>query len=124
MLQLTNVELPLVPDVPQRALDLRLQIRGQRQKRESRGAAVVAVEVHAVLESGNTEIANSLRCLRNSFLLQTRQLSVAFFPCGIDLVAGRGRRAGEREDSSYRARVERWLQFVRRSHQHLESDFL
>src|SRR5437868_14074563 len=87
--------------------------------------AVVAVEVHAVLYARDAEIApHALSRLGDSLLLQARQVSVAFFPCGVNFVAGGRRRAGKSENRSHRARIERWIQFLRRSNEHLESDFL
>src|SRR5205807_6406406 len=59
----------LVPDITQQELDLIFQVAGQRQKGQARRTTVIAVEIHAVLESGHAEIANPLRRLRDSFLL-------------------------------------------------------
>src|SRR5579872_3827824 len=77
-----------------------------------------------MLESRNTEIANALRSLCDSFLLETGEIGVAFLPGGIDLITRGRRRVGEGENCSDGSGIERRVQFVRRPHQHLESDFL
>lgn len=59
-----------VPHVCEGALDLSFHVGSQRQERQAGGATVVTVEVHTMLEPGNTEIADSLRTIHDSFLFQ------------------------------------------------------
>src|SRR5580765_3528768 len=114
----------LVSNIGQQLLDLGFQIGCQRKKRQPCQTAVVAVEVHAVLESGNPEIADALGSLRDSFLLEAREFSVAFPPGCVDLVACGRCRAGEGENGSDRPGIERRMQLMSSPYHHLEADFL
>src|SRR5208282_3422780 len=112
-----------VPHVRQHALDLRFLVGGQWKEWQPRWTAEVPVEVHAVLESGNTEIANPLSGRCNSFLLEPGEFSIPFLPGGIDLEACRRGRAGEGEDGSDCPGIERRVQLMRSPDQHLKSNF-
>ena len=82
----------LVPHIRQQPLHLALDLAGERQQRQPRRTAKVAVEVHPVLHAGNSQFAdNPCRGGGNALLLQPRQLGVALFPRGVNFVARRWR---------------------------------
>ena len=89
-------------------LDLGFQVGGQRQQRQAHRAAEVAVEIQSVLDARNAQFSyHSLRGLGNSRLFQLGQFDIAFFPRGMNLVAGCGRRIGEGENRTHCSHLQR-----------------
>src|SRR3954471_22454322 len=76
-----------VPYVGEQLLNFRFQRGRQGQERQPSGTAIVTVEVHSILKSGDAEVANALCRLRDSFLLEMREFRIAFLPRSVDLVA-------------------------------------
>src|SRR4051794_38574463 len=104
----------LVANVLHDALNFLLPLGGGRQQRQARAPAVVAVQVHRVLDAGNAELTDeTLRGSGDALLLFLRQVCVPFLPGGVDLEAGRGRRVCEGEDGADGADVERVAQRLR-----------
>src|SRR5580700_9330675 len=80
--------IPSIANVGEQALNFFPDVPSERQQRQPRRTAKIAVEIHAKLHAGNTKVTNNpLRRQSDALLLQPCQLGVALFPRRVNLVA-------------------------------------
>ncbi len=112
-----------IPGIDHKSCHFDLLFLGEGQKRQTRPATVVAIQIASIFDPGNSQMAGDLlRRKHNSLLLLLCQLHVVVSPCLIDLKTGLRSACCKGKYSAAGSCVQRHLYRMGRSRQYLEPD--